>query len=48
MKNHYSRSLEQQNDNLVYKLYELTYDEVKVIDQEFSLTKKEYDDIKLE
>ena len=32
----------------VYKLYELTYDEVKVIDPEFSLNKKEYEAIKLE
>jgi hypothetical protein len=35
-------------NNLVYKLYELTYDEVKVIDPEFSLSKKEYEAIKLE
>lgn len=35
-------------DNLVYKLYELTYDEVKVIDPAFSLSKKEYEGIKLE
>ena len=41
-------ALEQEIDNLVYKLYELTYDEVKVIDPEFSLTKKEYEAIKLE
>ncbi len=41
-------SLEQEIDNLVYKLYELTYDEVKVIDPEFSLSKKEYEAIKLE
>ncbi|MEY2829260.1 MAG: hypothetical protein RIQ33_1118, partial [Bacteroidota bacterium] len=41
-------SLEQEIDNLVYKLYELTYDEVKVIDTEFSLSKKEYEAIKLE
>jgi adenine-specific DNA-methyltransferase len=40
--------LENQIDNFVYKLYELTYDEVKVIDPEFSLTKKEYEAIKLE
>lgn len=40
--------LEKEIDNLVYKLYELTYDEVKVIDPEFSLTKKEYEAIKLE
>ncbi len=35
-------------DNLIYKLYELTYDEVKIIDPEFSLNKKEYEAIKLE
>ncbi len=29
-------------DNLVYKLYQLTYDEVKIIDPEFSLTKEDY------
>jgi len=40
--------LEQQIDNLVFKLYELTYDEVKVIDPAFSLSKKEYETIKLE
>ncbi|MCF8365979.1 MAG: Eco57I restriction-modification methylase domain-containing protein [Bacteroidales bacterium] len=41
-------ALEQQIDNLVYKLYELTYDEVKVIDPAFALTKEEYENIKLE
>jgi hypothetical protein len=40
--------LQQQIDNLVYKLYELTYDEVKVIDPEFSLSTKEYEALKLE
>ena len=39
---------EQQIDNLVYKLYELTYDEVKVIDPEFTLTESEYNAITLE
>lgn len=48
MKNHYSRSLEQQNDNLVYKLNELTYEEVKIIDPEFSLSKEEDEALKLE
>jgi len=33
---------EQQIDVMVYKLYDLTYDEVKIIDPEFELTKKEY------
>jgi hypothetical protein len=40
-------ALEQQIDNMVYKLYELTYQEVKIIDPEFALTEKEYADIKL-
>jgi adenine-specific DNA-methyltransferase len=39
--------IEHQIDNLVYKLYELTYDEVKVIDPEFSLSKAAYEAIKL-
>ena len=37
---------EQQIDNLVYKLYGLTYDEVKIIDPEFELTEQEYTAIK--
>jgi hypothetical protein len=41
-------ALEQQIDNMVYKLYQLTYQEVKIIDPEFALTEKEYADIKLE
>lgn len=40
--------IEQQIDNLVYKLYELTYQEVKIIDPEFALTEQEYDAIKVE
>lgn len=47
-KNKDTSSIETEIDNLVYKLYELTYDEVKVIDPEFSLSKKEYEAIKLE
>ena len=35
-------------DNLVYKLYELTYQEVKIIDPEFALTEQEYTEIKIE
>ena len=35
-------------DNLVYKLYQLTYDEVKMIDPEFELTEQEYTAIKME
>ena len=44
----YTTALEQQIDNLVYKLYELTYEEVKIIDPEFALTEQEYDAIKME
>jgi adenine-specific DNA-methyltransferase len=41
-------TLEQQIDNMVYKLYQLTYEEVKIIDPEITLTEQEYADIKLE
>ena len=40
-------ALEQQIDNLVYKLYDLTYEEVKVIDPVFPLSKEEYESIAL-
>lgn len=40
-------ALEREIDVLVYKLYELTYDEVKVIDKDFWLSEDEYDKIKL-
>ncbi|MGC9315978.1 MAG: Eco57I restriction-modification methylase domain-containing protein, partial [bacterium] len=36
-------ALEAEIDLMVYKLYELTYDEVKVIDPEFPLTQAEYE-----
>ncbi len=39
---------EQQIDNLVYRLFDLTYEEVKVIDPKFSLTEEEYQEILLE
>lgn len=41
-------ALEQQIDNMVYKLYQLTYQEVKIIDPEFALTEKEYANIKID
>ena len=41
-------ALEQQIDNMVYKLYELIYQEVKIIDPEFALTEQEYADIKID
>lgn len=47
-KEHDTLTLEQDLNNIFYKLYELSYDEVKVIDPEFSLSKKEYEGIKLE
>jgi hypothetical protein len=40
--------LENQIDNLVYRLYDLTYDEVKVIDPQFNLTEEEYKAIALD
>lgn len=43
-----SEFAKQQIDNLIYKLYELAYNEVKLIDPEFSLTAKEYDAIKID
>ncbi|MCK9290388.1 MAG: hypothetical protein WCR58_11915 [Bacteroidales bacterium] len=41
-------ALEQQIDNLVYRLYELSYEEVKVIDPDFPLSEEAYKSIKLE
>jgi adenine-specific DNA-methyltransferase len=43
-----STLLEQQIDNLVFKLYQLSYDEVKVIDSEFGLSEEEYNNLKIE
>jgi hypothetical protein len=40
--------LEQEIDNLVYKIYELTYEEVKIIDPEFPLTEQDYQAITIE
>jgi hypothetical protein len=41
-------ALERQIDNLVYRLYNLTYDEVKVIEPEFPLSRAEYENIRIE
>ena len=41
-------TLKKEIDVLVYKLYELTYDEVKIIDKDFWLSEEEYEKIKLE
>lgn len=42
--------LEQQIDNLVYKLYELTYDEVLVVEPEFAerMSREEYEGLQVE
>ena len=34
--------LERRIDLMVYKLYDLTYDEVKIVDPEFALSEHEY------
>ena len=39
--------LEQEIDNLVYHLYNLTYDEILIIDPETPITQSEYDNFKL-
>ncbi len=46
--NHDTTSLENEIDVLVYHLYELTYDEVKIIDKDFWLSEEEYQKIKME
>lgn len=40
--------LEKEIDVMVYKLYELTYDEVKVIDKDFWYSQDEYEKVKVE
>ncbi|GAB4348314.1 MAG: hypothetical protein OHK0038_27800 [Flammeovirgaceae bacterium] len=40
-------ALEREIDLLVYRLYELSYEEVKVIDPQFALSKEEYEAISL-
>lgn len=42
------KSFEQEIDRIVYRLYELTYEEVKQIDPEFNLTERQYESIELE
>ena len=41
------KEYENQIDIMVYKLYELTYDEVLTIDKDFALTQEEYEKFKL-
>lgn len=38
---------EKEIDNCIYKLYNLTYQEVKIIDPDFSLSEQEYNNIKI-
>ena len=40
--------LENQIDQLVFKLYKLTYEEIQVIDPEFSLSEHEYEALSIE
>jgi len=46
-KNQDTTALEREIDVLVYKLYELTYEEVKIIDKDFWLSEEEYGKVKL-
>ena len=43
-----TNALEKEIDQLVYKLYSLTYQEIKIIDPEFDLTEQEYKAITIE
>jgi hypothetical protein len=46
-KNQSTTTIEKEIDVLVYKLYELTYDEVKIIDKDFWLSEDEYKSFKV-
>lgn len=46
IKNQNTSSLEKEIDILVYKIYNLTYDEVKIIDKDFWLSEEEYSKLK--
>jgi len=39
--------LEREIDAMVYKLYELTYDEVKIVEPEFKLSEEQYNNYKI-
>jgi len=47
-KNQNSENLVKEVDELVYKLYDLTYNEVKIVDKDFWLSEENYEKIKLE
>ncbi len=38
-------SMEEEIDIMVYKLYDLTYDEVLMVDKDFEMSKEEYEGI---
>ncbi len=40
-------ALENEIDVMVYKLYDLSYDEVKIVDPEFAMSEEEYNEIKI-
>jgi len=42
-----SANIEQEIDNIVYHIYKLSYDEVRLIDPDFTLTKEEYENVKI-
>jgi len=42
-----TKQLEKEIDFMVYKLYELIYEEVLIIDKDFSLSKEEYENFKI-
>jgi len=44
-KNKDSNAFEQKIDNVIYKLYKLSFDEVKIIDPDFALSETEYNSI---
>ena len=44
-KNEPTFDLEKKIDNLVYKLYDLTYEEIKVVDPGFELSEQQYKDV---
>lgn len=46
--NHDTTALEKEINVLVYKLYELTYEEVKIVDKDFWLSESEYEKINIE
>lgn len=41
-------SIEVEIDHIVYHLYDLTYDEVLIVDPETPITREQYDNFKLE